>query len=32
MDYFEHNDDYIEYCIGYKRLRGAYSKKSKQQE
>jgi hypothetical protein len=27
MDYFEHNDDYIDYFMGYKRLRDAYLKK-----
>jgi hypothetical protein len=27
MNYFEHNDDYIDYFMGYKRLRDAYPKK-----
>jgi hypothetical protein len=27
MDYFEYNDDYIDYFMGYKRLRDAYPKK-----
>jgi hypothetical protein len=29
MEFFQHNDDYIDYFIGYKRLRDVFAKKMK---